>query len=200
MEDKPLLARSVVEALPDAPEVYEVLHAEIVGSVADDDGNSAAAGPAPQPLFSAPDVSVENGCGGTTGADGVGDSSSDADVPSAREIMRGAFGSLALKRPAGVAAARPSAPDGGAEQRVELLEDTVSRSRDSWRAPLKYLAADIAPGADKPTVCDPLDPLSPLTPDALRATSPIKPCCGCSRAAPDAQEPLVRTESNAICP
>jgi len=74
---------------------------------------------------------------------------------------------------------------------VEMDADVVPRTPDAWRTPLLYIAHEMAPGANKLTVCDPMDPLSPLTPHAVSVTSQIRPYHGRARSASAEQEPLV---------
>ena len=87
---------------------------------------------------------------------------------------------LSLDEPADTADGRPpvgAEPDGPADADeaqvpaaadedgvVEMDTDVVPRTPDAWRTPLSYIVYETAPGADKLTVCDPMDPLSPLTP------------------------------------
>jgi len=114
---------------------------------------------------------------------------------------------LSLDEPADTADGRPpvgAEPDGPANADeaqvpaaadedgvVEMDTDVVPRTPDAWRTPLSYIAYETAPGADKLTVCDPMDPLSPLTPHAVSVTSQIRPYHGRARSASADQEPLV---------
>ena len=87
------------------------------------------------------------------------------------------------------AAPVPPVADGDAD--VERDDNGVRCTPDTWKTPLSYISEGTARGADRLTVCDPMDPLSPLTPHAVSVTAPLKPYHGRTEAAPADQEPLV---------
>jgi len=74
---------------------------------------------------------------------------------------------------------------------VQRDDNGVRCTPDTWKTPLSYISEGTARGADRLTVCDPMDPLSPLTPHAVSVTAPLKPYHGRTEAAPADQEPLV---------
>ena len=67
---------------------------------------------------------------------------------------------------------------------MERDDNGVRCTPDTWKTPLSYISEGTARGADRLTVCDPMDPLSPLTPHAVSVTAPLKPYHGRTEAAP----------------
>jgi len=93
--------------------------------------------------------------------------------------------------PSGPSDAAPVPPFVKGGDEVEIEENAVPCTPDTWKTPLSYISEATALSADRFTVCDPMDPLSPLTPHAVSVTAPLKPYHGRTEAAPADREPLV---------